>query len=265
MKKLAKAALLAAATAFLLAGFPACSSDDDDDVYITNPDDSDADKDSEGDKTEDEGDQGDKDDESEGDKSDEEGDGEEEGSGEEDGDGEGEDDKEDDSDDDNKEDDSDDNEPVIVSAIFTMAKNVGDGNPFGNLTSETDVTDIAVTADDGGNGASLTFSGKIKTENNAINVSKATKISMANLESARGCFTLTLTGSARVKVHYKASGDVSEERFVVIADSDDTKITGVSPADKGEHDLETDEALEAGIYKIYVNGCKIYSVTAVSE
>ena len=108
MKKLAKAALLAAATAFLLAGFPACSSDDDDDVYIT--DDSDADKDSEGDKTEDEGDQGDKDDESEGDKSDEEGDGEEEGSGEEDGDGEGEDDKEDDSDDDNKEDDSDDNE-----------------------------------------------------------------------------------------------------------------------------------------------------------
>ena len=110
MKKLAKAALLAAATAFLLAGFPACSSDDDDDVYITNPDDSDADKDSEGDKTEDEGGQADKDDESEGDKSDEEGDGEEEDSGEEDGDGEGEDDKEDDSDDDNKEDDSDDNE-----------------------------------------------------------------------------------------------------------------------------------------------------------
>ena len=30
MKKLAKATLLAAATAFLLAGFPACSSDDDD-------------------------------------------------------------------------------------------------------------------------------------------------------------------------------------------------------------------------------------------
>ena len=159
-----------------------------------------------------------------------------------------------------------DNEPVIVNAIFTMAKNVGDGNPFGNLKDETDVTDIAVTADNGGNGASLTFSGKIKTENNAINVSKATKISMANLESARGCFTLTLKGSAKVKVHYKASGDVSEERFVVIADSDDTKITGVSPADKtNEYDLETDEALEAGIYKIYVNGCKIYSVTVVSK
>ena len=223
MKKLAKAALLAAATAFLLAGFPACSSDDDDDVYITNPDDSDADKDSEGDKTEDEGDQGDKDDESEGDKSDEEGDGEEEGSGEEDGDGEGEDDKEDDSDDDNKEDDSDDNEGEETPDAFESWEldfTSDELKPASNssLTAGQVIGNV-LTVDAPGSG-NLNASGYIKVGNGGI---------LSFDVKADATFTFTFANS-------------NKDRTVTLK-TDSTQVGDAITVDKAEHSVSLKKGL----------------------
>ena len=238
MKKLAKAALLAAATAFLLAGFPACSSDDDDDVYITNPDDSDADKDSEGDKTEDEGDQGDKDDESEGDKSDEEGDGEEEGSGEEDGDGEGEDDKEDDSDDDNKEDDSDDNEsegdtPAEYES-WSLDFTTTPGNPAVGTSSRN-------LSDNDSIGGVLTFK-KGSTTSNSKYHSDGYLSLQVNTE-----LTFEAEAAGTLAITYTSGSD--ERGFTV--KKDDTEI-GSGIAKTGS--AQTVTLPEAGTYRIVITG-----------
>ncbi|MBR1614223.1 MAG: hypothetical protein IJ673_01955 [Treponema sp.] len=74
---------------------------------------------------------------------------------------------------------------------------------------------------------------------------------------------MVLSGSANVKVHYKGSGAADVNRLIVIAKADGTKIVGVgSVGNDAENDLETTSALEAGSYKIYVNGCKVFTVEA---
>lgn len=142
-----------------------------------------------------------------------------------------------------------------MNAKFTL--------PQKDLNSTASDYDYDLAADTGSTGATLHFSGNAKIESTAINVQKSTSATIDSFTTSKGYFDLVLSGSANVKVHYKGSGAADENRLIVIAKADGTKIVGVgSVGNDAENDLETTSALEAGSYKIYVNGCKVFTVEA---
>ena len=149
------------------------------------------------------------------------------------------------------------------NATFSIKSNVGTDGSLGVVNTNAADIEANLKAEEGSVGATLSFKGNAKIEASAINVQKNKGITTDEFKNAKGSFDLVISSSANVTVHYKASGTAEAARVVVIADAKGNKITGVSPADNSnEYDLTTPSKLAAGTYKIYVNGCKIYSISA---
>ena len=153
--------------------------------------------------------------------------------------------------------------PVTVKAKFTMADNLGAGKPFGELTSETDKTDIEIIAEDGSEGATLKFSGTVNANSNNLRVGRSK--SLSDFKSSKGVFTLELKGKAKVTVNCKSSSSTDQEaRIVAIANSSGTALKEWVPENNTAESVEA-TCPAAGTYNIYVNGCDVIYIEASSS
>lgn len=162
-------------------------------------------------------------------------------------------------------------EGVAVDASFIMESNIGAEKALGAVNSSAADLDADITAEAGSTGATLHFKGNTKVESNDLNVQKTTGVTTeiyatGDSKVAKGFFELVLSNSAIVKVHYKPSSNGSDTARIIgitkVSDDTETKIQSadVSQTTAAEADFVTDSKLEAGTYKIYCNGVKIYSI-----
>lgn len=162
-------------------------------------------------------------------------------------------------------------EGVAVDASFIMESNIGEGKTLGAVNTSAADLNADITAETGSTGATLHFTGNAKVESNDLNVQKTTGVTSESYATgdtkvAKGFFELVLSNSATIKIHYKSSSSDSDTARIIgitkVSDDAETKIQSmnVAQATAAEADFVTNSKLDAGTYKIYCNGVKIYSI-----
>ena len=152
-------------------------------------------------------------------------------------------------------------EETYADAVWDFAQATSSA---GLPTASGSISDTSLAASSGSGATLSVVSSKgYYRDNKCVHIDGGSGKTQDSPTSATGTFTLTLEKSAYVTVHLNGTGAARTDRWVVIADSNGT-VLAETPATTGldstERDLSTSK-LNPGTYKIYANFARIFKIT----